>query len=444
MSHNNTFFILKNFLKLPLIKIFTIILCLFIWTKAFPAGDYREGYIVTNLGDTIFGFIDYKDWEINPKSIIFTLKRGPIGKTFLTTDILSFGVENKIYRSSIVEIDNSPYRKNEITHSRSPKLVTDTVFLQVLVDGDKRLYQLKDGNWKEHFFINIDDKITTLVYKRYLDDTNRKSRVTSITQYKDQLQTYLQDCSTINEVIPLVEYSREDLMNCFKYYSDCAGPPIQYFWKSSNAIIEFGIMVGISQSQVSIVGQNYGYQDLVNAYFSLSTDPVLGLKVNILFPAKGNGIISMNNELLYNSYLVSSYDRNPETGDEFNSVYLELGNLFLDLNMMLRYSYPIKSGSAFLNGGISIGYAMSITNYSKEIRQRTTSRTVIEGEAVHDPHIFELGLLAGLGGEYKRFSLELRYENGNGMISIYDLRAHSTTYYALFAYRLGKSKRKKF
>jgi len=52
---------LKCSLKSTFVELLVLVFCLSLNTKSLAAGDYREGYIVINPGDTIYGFTDYEE-----------------------------------------------------------------------------------------------------------------------------------------------------------------------------------------------------------------------------------------------------------------------------------------------------------------------------------------------------------------------------------------------
>src|ERR1700743_2234688 len=41
----------------------------------FAQSNYHEGYVLKNNGDTVKGYIDYREWMISPKSIDFKIKK---------------------------------------------------------------------------------------------------------------------------------------------------------------------------------------------------------------------------------------------------------------------------------------------------------------------------------------------------------------------------------
>jgi len=202
--------------------------------------------------------------------------------------------------------------------------------------------------------------------------------------------------------------------------------------------------LGGTYTQFDIRGDNYAFQDLVDEVYSQSTDITFGFNCNILFPMKGRSLLSFNNEFIYNTYYVNSYSRSPETGDQYGSLYTEFGFSYINWNMILRYYYyPIGDFNVYTNIGYSFGYAVQVTNYERKESHFNTTR-IREGEAIKDPNDYEFGYLVGLGADYGRFSLEMRFERRDGMIPYFGVGAKTTRYYALLGYKLGKIKRKKF
>src|SRR5215510_9797263 len=71
--------------------------------------SYIAGFIVTLKGDTINGLVDYKNWEINPRSVSFKKNAKESSVLLGLNDILSFDVPGKDrYVRSIVYKDMRP------------------------------------------------------------------------------------------------------------------------------------------------------------------------------------------------------------------------------------------------------------------------------------------------------------------------------------------------
>jgi hypothetical protein len=168
--------------------------------------------------DTIKGLIDYQNWDKTPKAIVFKAVSDSKETIYTPNNIQSFSVAGERYVSGIVTIDESPYRDNELSESEKPKYKTDKVFLQVLINGEKTLYYLKDENLKVHFFIGQNGIYETLVFIKYLNNIGGDSFIQTKEIFKGQLNIYLQDCPSIQKKISNVSYSKDDLTRLFKEY----------------------------------------------------------------------------------------------------------------------------------------------------------------------------------------------------------------------------------
>jgi hypothetical protein len=107
---------------------------------------------------------------------------------------------------------------------------------------------------------------------------------------------------------------------------------------------------------------------------------------------------------------------------------------------MIRFKYPIGKLHVFANAGISNGFMLSGSDYSKHVYKYTYS-----GESVKESKPFpdgvrkyEVGFLGGLGIRYAKYALEARYEKTNGMLDYAVLWSKVTKVSFLLSYRLTK------
>jgi|FLOH01.1.fsa_nt_gi hypothetical protein len=208
----------------------TNLLLIIIFAATFSYGNNASypGYVIKLNNDTLHGYIDYKNWEKNPKQIIF--KRSELGASmlFTTKSIFEFSANNEIYRSAIVETDVSEFRTSDLTLSSDLNLIVDTVFLRALIIGTKSLYYLNDARGQECFYIEQNNKYELLVYKIYLKEERGKKYSVSNNKYIGQLILYLQNCKKINSVLSETSYNMRDLVKAFNYYYDCTQTKIAY------------------------------------------------------------------------------------------------------------------------------------------------------------------------------------------------------------------------
>src|SRR5437588_1907278 len=74
-------------------KSFYTILFTVLSSAVLAQSNYHEGYVVKNNGDTLKGYIDYREWENNPKSINFRIsKDDKRTQQFAPATIRAFGI----------------------------------------------------------------------------------------------------------------------------------------------------------------------------------------------------------------------------------------------------------------------------------------------------------------------------------------------------------------
>ena len=142
-----------------------LIISLFINTIAFSQQNFVEGNIKTIAGESIKGYINYKNWKKNPSKIYFRRTINSEIEMLSPSNIISFNVANDNYVSKNVSIDLTSrsiqnaksyfYDNNEIKK----------VFLKLIFNGEKSLYYFTGKSGKKHFYIDNKGKIEELIYK---------------------------------------------------------------------------------------------------------------------------------------------------------------------------------------------------------------------------------------------------------------------------------------
>ncbi len=167
----------------------------------------KEGYIVLNNGDTLYGRINYHNWEKNPSSIGFSKDTATRSSTtYSKYDIAAVEVAGlDRYYKAIITKDVRPINiTDQLWEEGVDSLVTDTVLLRVLVKGSMlSLYELVDD--KTHFFVqNQKGVITELLYKVASKD-NSTINIQKI--YINQLRSYLINLPASEEIMKKIDHS---------------------------------------------------------------------------------------------------------------------------------------------------------------------------------------------------------------------------------------------
>ncbi len=116
--------------------------------------NYKPGYAVTLKGDTLRGYIDNKDWDINPASINFkTSSTDNHTQKFTVSSISFFTVENMSFEKYAGPVSTDITDINRIANGRDTSYRIDTVFLRILQKGKNvALYSYSD-DIKTRFYI---------------------------------------------------------------------------------------------------------------------------------------------------------------------------------------------------------------------------------------------------------------------------------------------------
>ena len=89
---------------------------------SFGQENYQPGYIVSLAGDTIYGQVDYRNWELNPDKIYFQDESDKVKRSYAPLDIRAFSVQDEFYIGAIVQAEKSPYKTKMKTTIQLPIL----------------------------------------------------------------------------------------------------------------------------------------------------------------------------------------------------------------------------------------------------------------------------------------------------------------------------------
>jgi hypothetical protein len=415
-------------------------LCFLLINPSYGQENFQPGYIINLNRDTIKGFIDNRMWDVNPKAVTFRATQTAENSNYSPIDIIAFGINGEVYESGIVNVDDGPYDIQDLNYQKELHYRTDTIFLYTLIQGDKSLYYYKEKFGKENFFIRRDSKIELLVFKRYLTDIHEgistNTGVVTNNRYVRQLAFYFQNCPALQPEINKAEYRKESLSSLFLAYYDCSKSHIAFQKKMNKPRIELGAVGGMSLTKLKFIGpDDYAYLTTLN--FPRSKNLAFGLYFNIILP-RAQEKWSIYNEVLYSSFKVSGvYDESKTEARPYLKTST-LGFSYLKLNNMLRYKYKVRNVFVFINGGLSTGVAIAETNTSRTVSTLyTPNKFISEGKALNNTRKFEVGYTVGMGSQYRKLSLEIRYEYGNGFSNSAALDCSPTRIHFLLGYRIS-------
>jgi hypothetical protein len=399
---------------------------------AFSQKEYQSGYVVMTAGDTVRCLIAYKRNDENPSVITVKKSEGDAENQYDVSTITAFSVAGETYERAIVDVDISPYKIDRLDSSPIPTLKRDTVFLLILVRGEKTLAFLKDHDAKRHFFI-FDDAYVPLTYKKYVKNTSGKKEVHENSRYIGQLTEYLDQCPTISTRINQLKYNERTLLSLFEEYHECINKPIETQFKRREIDVEAGILAGVSLTSNAFSGlESFAY--LTEAEYEKSVNPVLGFYVD--FKLLRSSGMRINNDIAYGSYDVKGSSAgvinstSAYTSDSrFNCHYIKWTPSF----QLSLYRQGVIYVS--LGGALTANFKSDAEVY---ITYGGSGGSTTEKE--FEPRTLLYGVLGGLGSHLGRFTVEARYEWTTGISDYYKLASHLRHANVVLRYRLGREK----
>lgn len=400
--------------------------------NAYSQKNFKPGYIVYSTNDTIYGFIDYRNWMKMPKKIQFKKTMESEPTELAANAITTFSVEGEIYRGAIINAQEYSDIIDELSFVKDVITTKDTTFLLTIINGPKSLFKYINKQGYAQFYIYQDSAFQLLEYKRYRKSSSEVSVVLKNNKYYPQLAVYLKDCPTIQKKIINLKYQQKGLEKIFKYYYGCTNKPIEYEKKQEKVLSTFGAIAGLTLNNLSY-SPSLSYSR-IPVEFKTTPNFTVGLFSNIAL-TRNQQKWSIYNELAISPFKVEFNHFDYKSENEHTNYELTFKYTYLKLNTMLRYKYGIGKVFVFINVGISNGYAISETNQAVKNAKFYSSETSKTTQILNPTRLYEQGLVGGLGVQYGKFSFESRYERGNGNSKMLNLNSITNRGLFIFGYR---------
>lgn len=164
----------------------TLLAAILLPALSYAQSNYKPGYVVNLKGDTLKGFINYREWNSNPETIDFkTAANDRDSKKITSADISYFnvtGLEAYVRYSGPISMDATD--RDHISTFRDTSFREATVFFKVLQKGNNLALYSYGDNLKQRFYIGEapDYMPKELVYRLYYNysgnNTNSQKGVT--------------------------------------------------------------------------------------------------------------------------------------------------------------------------------------------------------------------------------------------------------------------------
>ncbi|MDD4968124.1 MAG: hypothetical protein PHT07_01715 [Paludibacter sp.] len=398
--------------------------------------NFVSGYIIKINGDTLKGFVDYRNWAKNPTQIRFKEGSSSEIMKYKPTQISAFGALDEIYKSAIVKVDSSN-TKERISISPAFEFRTDTVFLQTLFQGSKSLYYYKDRYDQMNFYIFNNSQYELLEFKKYIRRDKDQHEFQGMNmRFVGQLRLYFQDCPGVETMLKDLAYDNKSLQKVYQYYYDKTQTRTHMSRTNEKIRTEFGVVGGAGLIHLKFTSgatsQTFDY--LTKATFKNNLSLAGGLFMNVVIP-RNNGKWSIYNELYFSSDISSGQYTNFNNAECYQKHEMNIGAYYVKINNMVRFKYPVSKWFCFVNAGISNGLALKVINTDHQEDRFYTQNTITDVKALDDTENLEQGLLFGFGVINHKISMEIRYEGGTGMSAYPLLSSNAQRFSLLVGYK---------
>jgi len=160
---------------------------------ALSQSNFKPGYAVSLNGDTLKGYIDYREWLNTPKTIRFKADINGPEKKLSAADTKYFNVNNwESYGRYVGKISLDKNDEFFMLNERDTTFRHDTVFVKILQQGpNMSLYSFSDRIKTRFYYSDKDSpEPQELVYRLYYDSnvvTMNKGRTVNESTYMKQL-----------------------------------------------------------------------------------------------------------------------------------------------------------------------------------------------------------------------------------------------------------------
>ena len=412
---------MRNFLTLLIIAVSISFCCL---NSLIAQQNYLDGKIITKQGDSIFGFIDYQQWDRSPSTIKF-LKGNSDDPVKYGPELLhSFQVANDLYESRQITVSESPRKTGNITYETEYKPVNKTVFLLVLVSGNASLYQYVDEMGTDHYYIETQKQpLLELIYFKYLVEENGIRGIKENTKFKGQIIAYLNNCRELHGQIEKANYNSSSLSKIVVEYNKCVNADKFYVHKIEKTKYRFGAFAGATLTRLYLGNNNY------NSGFDYTVYPVLGVSM-VIEPNRGRGKWTLYTDLNYTGFNYKTNYTVFMTESRIEKYELRYSCTYLKLAIMGRFNFVGHKVIPYIGGGGF--FAKSIINNSHYYKERYLYGATTIYSYPMEVRQFDYGLSIGIGVKYKKFNLDSRYEFGG--IAPYYGGSSADSFYLIFGY----------
>lgn len=248
----------------------------------FSQTNYKKGYVVTNEGDTIQGYIDFRSWDNNPETISFRSSLNAGKKKIGIAGIQYFNINGLVsYRRYTVSVSLDEVKIATLATFPDSSSRMDTVFLKVHQEGDNVSLLSYSDFIKTRYYIQEQGQSTPveLTFKSYFSESNKIRTIrTYINQLLNLAGKYQKNAPGLSEKISTANYDLPDLMAVCSAINNKLLPVSQKEAATAGRISSKSFFIGLKHNMTAL--KYYGDAPMSGSKGSAAHYPELSVGMN--------------------------------------------------------------------------------------------------------------------------------------------------------------------
>ncbi|HEX6226299.1 MAG TPA: outer membrane beta-barrel protein [Chryseolinea sp.] len=359
--------------------------------------DFRQAYVITNAGDTTFGFVAYSEGRQIHRACRFKSAEDEKIVIHAPDQIRAFGfANNTFFESKVVKMENQDEQR---------------VFVEAKVRGFVSLFRFD----YEYYVEKDNGGLQLLSNENQKVYVNGKAMMHRTNRHISVLSTLLFDCVDLRQRVQNVSLTEKQLIKLIQEYNKCIGKDFATYSPSEPLVkLRVGVSAGINVSNLEFSNAD-GKYDYLDGGFEGSSTLIIGLSLDVFVPGVSKRL-SLQTGALYSK---SNYANTATHGTKTSYVTIDLEQLKVPFG--LRYTFAEKRFTPYLNAGMSTTF-----NLSSSVPLTTNYKIVNRIETVYtkdalNVNSLQVGFWGGFGigkSISKKLDIftEFRYEGTNGIV----------------------------
>jgi hypothetical protein len=406
-------------MKNTLVLLFVLVLPALCYSQS----DFRNGFVVSNQGDTLRGFVKYSESNAVYGFCVFKSAEDQPETTYTANQLHAYGIDGiKAFETKSITIE-----QNE-----------QTLFIEVVVKGQVSLYKYTDQFW----IAKEGGQVLRLTNEAIKQDIGGKRVLVKSNKHIAVLNMLMTDCAEIRGKIQRVSLTEKSLTKVVEDYNRCTGTQ-SITVKAKIPLIKpaVGFSAGLAFSSLKFESDEPSNAHLLGDFGNAKTS-IVGISLDLLLPRTSERF-SFTTGLLFSSVRYHSLlELSGPSWTEKHDVTIKTSTLTVPIG--LRYAFRGRSITPYLNAGTSVIAILRSSSKWIEEEDMNNNVYVSEGDAV-DIKSVSLGYWGGVGlikplGKSLDATLEIRYEKTNGIskpvFQLYEIYSNVSNIQILLGIRL--------